>query len=139
MNLNGNNDHLQENDALNLNNPAFRQPEDAPQNVPRPINIRSGRTLPDRGKFTLFGDGRGDTRTHGANCGQHYGTAEGETPPYRKRAPAGQQSRHEVPAPDKREGELIRAPGLGNGYSSHVAEANRCPYGKGCRTNTTGN
>ncbi|GAA0141172.1 hypothetical protein LIER_35344 [Lithospermum erythrorhizon] len=68
MNLNRDNDHPQGSDALNPNNPAARQPEDATLNVQGPVNIGSGRSLPEEGSLHTLGVGKVDTKTHGANC-----------------------------------------------------------------------
>ncbi|GAA0139445.1 hypothetical protein LIER_00984 [Lithospermum erythrorhizon] len=47
MNSNGNDDHPQRNNALNLNDPAAGRNEDAPPKDQEPINIWSGRTPPE--------------------------------------------------------------------------------------------
>ncbi|GAA0175245.1 hypothetical protein LIER_41875 [Lithospermum erythrorhizon] len=57
MNPNGDDNHPQREDFLNLNNPAARRPEDAPPNAYGPIHNGFGRTLPD-GEFTPLGGGR---------------------------------------------------------------------------------
>ncbi|GAA0166417.1 hypothetical protein LIER_21573 [Lithospermum erythrorhizon] len=47
MNPNGDNDHPQGNDALNLNNPADRHPENTQPNTQGLVNLGSGRTIPE--------------------------------------------------------------------------------------------